>query len=181
MSVTVNIHHRVSAAVNITVSTLPYGKNVGRLVLGIIPIDIILNIPMGVFRQKPSQPRRVISRSQVIIPGFRFEVFAGVAEGVHVGRHGREFHAEGVVGVGLVISVRAGAVLVREPAEGVIRRRDRVAREARIAAAVPVRVIAVRLLLEVRRALRGGDPGDEVRRVVGVALLYAVAEGNLLL
>ncbi len=72
-------------------------------------------------------------------------------------------------------------MLVREPAEGVIRRRDRVAREARIAAAVPVRVIAVRLLLEVRRALRGGDPGDEVRRVVGVALLYAVAEGNLLL
>ncbi len=55
-------------------------------------------------------------------------------------------------------------MLVRKPAEGVIRRRDRVAREARIAAAVPVRVIAVGFLLEVRRALRGADPGDEVRR-----------------
>ncbi len=61
-------------------------------------------------------------------------------------------------------------MLVREPAERVVRRRDRVAREARVAAAVSVGIIAVRLLLEVRRALRGGDPGDEVRRVVGIAL-----------
>ncbi len=46
--------------------------------------------------------------------------------------------------------IRAGAVLVREPAEGVIRRRDHVAREARITSAVPVRVITVRFLLEIR-------------------------------
>ncbi len=77
--------------------------------------------------------------------------------------------------IGFVIGVRAGAVLVREPAEGVIRRRDRIPREAGVAAAVPVCVIAVGFLLEVRRALRGGDPGDKVRRVVGIALLYAVA------
>ncbi len=77
--------------------------------------------------------------------------------------------------LGFVVNVHAGTVLVREPAEGVIRRRDRVAREARIAAAVSVRVITVRFLFQVRRALRGDDPGDEVRRVVGVALLYAVA------
>ncbi len=81
--------------------------------------------------------------------------------------------ASRIIGVGLVIGVRTGAVLVREPAERVIRRRDRVARKARVAAAVPVRVIAISFLLEVRRALRGGDPGNEVRRVVGIALLYA--------
>ncbi len=134
---------------------------------------------MGVFRQKPPKSRRVVPRSQVIIAGLRVEVFAGVAEGVRVRRHGRKFHAEGVIGVSFGYAA-AGIGYAHHVSVGVVQVISIISRYNREAIAVGVGIIFDKIVAipnvyvcsnnRTRRSVAPGLRPAQAARVVAVSI-----------
>ena len=104
------------AAVNIQIPALAYSRDLRQHgvgsqtqyvltcvnLLGIVPIDHVCGVPVGVLLGEAADGRIIISGAQIIISGFGVQVFAAVAEAVGVQGVGVFFVAEGVVVIFLV-------------------------------------------------------------------------------
>ena len=68
--------------------------------LGLVAVDHVGGIPVGVLLRKPSHARIVVPRPEIIRPALHIEILAAVSEWVGVGSHAVFLVAEGVVVVG---------------------------------------------------------------------------------
>ena len=65
--------------------------------LGIVPVDHVGGVPVGVLLGEPADQRVIVPRAEVVQTCFGIIVFAAVAEGVRIGFNRGSLVAEGIV------------------------------------------------------------------------------------